>query len=66
MPDDADRASEYEERMRAHAIAQRKPSLKCCGACYNCGKIVATHGQLFCDEDCRDDYEKRGRLCGPG
>ena len=66
MPDDADRASEYEERMRAAALRVRKPEPKPCGYCHNCGTTLGTTGLLFCDEDCRDDYEKRGRLCGPG
>ena len=61
MPDDADRASILEQQMRDYALAQRKPSLTFCGSCHNCGKIVATHGHLFCDEDCRDDYEHRQR-----
>lgn len=66
MTDDADRASDYEERMRAHAVAQRRPTLKFCGACYNCGAIVPQSSMLFCDADCADDYEKRERLCGHG
>jgi hypothetical protein len=66
MADDTDRASEYEEKMRAHAIAQRKPVLKCCGACYNCGAILPKFGMLYCDSDCAEDDEKRRKLCGPG
>ena len=66
MPDDADRAQEVEERQRAIALAKRRSTLPICGYCHNCGTTLGTTGLLFCDEDCRDDYEKRGRLCGPG
>lgn len=30
------------------------------GECYNCDESI-DHDQLFCDVDCRDDYEKRKR-----
>ncbi|HAM4192654.1 TPA: DUF2116 family Zn-ribbon domain-containing protein, partial [Escherichia coli] len=30
------------------------------GFCYNCGEPVKTG--LFCDGDCREDYEKRERF----
>ena len=61
MTDDADRAADYEERMRQAAIGRRRPALKPCGHCYNCGTSLGTTGLLFCDEDCRDDYEHRKR-----
>ena len=61
MTDDADRASEYEERMRQDALTKRKPEPKPCGFCLNCGSSVGTARLLFCDEDCRDDYEHRKR-----
>lgn len=60
MPDDLDRASDYEEKMRAYAIAQRKPALKPCGHCYNCGEPLK-YG-VFCDADCQVDYEKHKRF----
>lgn len=66
MPDEADRAQEVEERQRAAALTKRRPTLPICGYCHNCGTTLGTTGLLFCDEDCRDDYEKRERLCGPG
>ena len=61
MTDDADRAADYEERMRQAAIARRRPALKPCGHCYNCGESVR---HLFCDADCALDYERRTR-CSP-
>lgn len=67
MTDEADRASDYEEKMRAHAIAQRRPTLPIIGVCHFCG--MPTKG-LFCpslfNEDgkpdgCQQDYEKEHR-----
>ena len=60
MTDEADRASDYEEKMRAHALAKRKPALKLCGHCYNCGEQIKFG--VFCDADCQVDYEKRARF----
>ena len=62
MPDDLDRASDYEERMRAHALAKRKPALKPCGHCYNCGEQIKFG--VFCDAFCQEDHEKRERFRG--
>ena len=59
--DDMDRAHEAEERMREAALRVRKPALKPCGHCYNCGESVR---HLFCDADCALDYERRTR-CSP-
>ncbi len=67
MPDIGDLGSETEEKMRAHAIAQRKPTLPHIGVCHFCG--TPTKG-LFCpsplDADgrpdgCQQDYEKEHR-----
>ena len=58
MSDDADRASDYEERMRQAAIQRRKAEPKPCGFCLNCGEACR---ELFCDLDCRDDWEARQR-----
>jgi hypothetical protein len=67
MADIGDIGSDYEEKMRAHAIAQRKPTLPYIGVCHFCGASVKG---LFCasllDEDgnpdgCQQDYEKEHR-----
>ena len=60
--DQFDRAEELEQMDRDHclAAARNKPGLVACGGCHNCGERVAP-GRLFCDVDCRDDYEKRVR-----
>ena len=55
MTDDADRASEYEERMREAAIRKRKPEPKPCGFCLNCGEPCREN---WCDKDCRDMWEE--------
>ena len=31
------------------------------GECYNCDEELDKEDQLFCDVDCREDYEKRKR-----
>ena len=58
MTDDADRASDYEERMREAAIRKRKPEPKPCGFCLNCGEPCREN---WCDKDCLSDYELRTR-----
>ncbi len=54
MTDAADRASEYEERMRV-----RKPEPKPCGHCHNCGEQIKFGS--FCNGYCAEDWEKRQR-----
>lgn len=44
----------------AQAARARQSTMPAVGACYNCGEELAP-GMLFCDKDCRDDYEKRQR-----
>ena len=62
MPDEFDRASELEtaEREARLQAARNKPTMPAVRACYNCGERL-NPGLLFCDRDCRDDYEKRTR-----
>ena len=59
MSDEADQAQESEELHLAAARMRRKPTLLACGRCYNCHEPL-TRG-LFCDSDCRSDYERRTR-----
>lgn len=60
MADIADRAGEIEELNTGIAIKQRKSELKFIGVCYNCSDSIKSG--VFCDADCRDDFEKRERL----
>lgn len=57
-----DRAQALEEKERDACVdrARNRPSMPSIGHCYNCDEALAA-GQLFCDADCRDDYEKRVR-----
>lgn len=56
--DDVDRAQERETLDRALAIAAaRMPTLPATGDCHNCAASIPS-GALFCDADCRDDYER--------
>ena len=60
MNDIADQAEDrYENWLEGNIQKVReRPSLKPCGHCYNCNEPVS--GQMiFCDVDCRDDYDKR-------
>ncbi|ELH5514493.1 hypothetical protein Q9W35_001742 [Salmonella enterica] len=66
MADEADIASESEQlrtdgQMRHYqdVNAMRYP-LPETGHCHNCDEIISAG--LFCDADCRDDYEKRERF----
>ena len=56
--DDADRADSRIENALSDALAEvrRKPSLIAVGFCHSCGEGVQP-GHLFCDKDCRDDYD---------
>lgn len=58
--DDLDRAREYQERMVAAALSQRRPEsgLSAIGRCHWCATPV-TAEQRFCDRDCADDWERR-------
>jgi hypothetical protein len=56
MSDEIDRAQEDEQMALATARAKRKPTLKPINRCYNCDEAIRMG--LFCDGDCRDDYEK--------
>lgn len=60
MPDEFDRASEDEQKFREAAIRQSASSFvkrAYTGKCYNCDEPVAADAH-FCDESCRDDYQK--------
>lgn len=60
MSDAADESQRTEELNLAAARMRRKPTLLATGRCYNCEEPVGA-GRLFCDQDCRDDYERRTR-----
>jgi hypothetical protein len=58
--DDADAAdAQVSQTLESHINAVRKrvkDAMPVTGLCWNCEEPV-TH--LFCDPDCRDDYERR-------
>jgi ribosomal protein L32 len=57
-----DKAQEnIEKEDAARFAARRSVSLPHTGECHNCGETVAPD-RLFCDVDCRDDYDRRQRL----
>ncbi|HAF2131138.1 TPA: hypothetical protein G9F27_005492 [Salmonella enterica] len=61
MADDADIASETEQLRTDAALSGReRRTLPETGHCYNCNEVISSG--LFCDADCRDDYEKRERF----
>ncbi|EBV5493267.1 TPA: hypothetical protein ACF67X_004321 [Salmonella enterica] len=61
MADEADIASEVEQLRTDAALSNReRHALPETGYCHNCGERISTG--LFCDADCRDDYEKRERF----
>lgn len=61
MANEADRAQVFEQRALQAALANRAPSLPRTGLCHNCADPVPTQA-LFCDGDCRDDWEKRQHM----
>lgn len=56
--DDADRAQNDIEMVLAVALSSPWAMLKAKGICYNCENKTSPD-LLFCDRDCRDDFEKR-------
>jgi hypothetical protein len=63
MADDADRAQlEIESELsRARLAAQARFRLIPSGHCHNCHEQLGRAGQLFCDRECAQDFEKRER-----
>lgn len=58
MADDADIAHEIEQfNMEVRLASRRRYCLPVTEFCHNCHASVP--GRLFCDGDCREDYEKR-------
>jgi hypothetical protein len=59
MSDVADRADWRiaQDIKAAMAHARKTPQLEADGHCHYCDEHV-THGVLFCNTDCRDDYQK--------
>lgn len=61
MADEADIAGDIErERLDVLILNRNHHSLPEVGHCYNCGDVVPRG--LFCDADCRDDYDQRERF----
>jgi hypothetical protein len=54
--DDADRAQEQTDLEIKIALKNRKPELPEVRTCHWC--FEAVESGLFCDVDCRDDYDK--------
>lgn len=46
----------YIENVRRRAGTDPRPT----GFCFNCGESV--RGRVFCDSECREDYEKRQNI----
>ena len=62
MVDDADRAQDEIEitLAQARSAAQARQMLIPTGHCHNCDEPLRM-GQLFCDQECTLDFEKRER-----
>ena len=64
VSDIVDNAEAVEELELAINLAKaRRPSMPMisCGSCHNFDAITPD-GALFCDADCRDDYQRRATL----
>lgn len=66
MSDDIDRAQTEIDFFLANAMKSRPAHLKAKGACLFCETEFETidgdQPKLFCDSDCRDDFERQQRL----
>lgn len=47
---------EVEARLEAHRDRAKESKIEPKGSCYNCDEPL-DQGHLFCDSDCRDDYQ---------
>lgn len=60
--DESDRASALEEMERESALAKVRSSmgrsLKPVGRCYFCDDDGVASGKLFCDNECRDMWQR--------
>lgn len=65
MADEADRAQELQEAALEIALRKQKSklTLHATGRCLWCSEPTGSEG-LFCDSDCRDDYEKSKKFRG--
>ncbi len=59
--DVSDQATQREEQLLEAALSDQayKTRLTADGTCKNCGEAVVAG--MFCDADCRDDFERRER-----
>ncbi|EAA0892433.1 hypothetical protein OJ723_003143 [Salmonella enterica] len=61
MADEADIAQELELfSLKIRLAGRQRNPLPVTGFCYNCDDRVPE--KLFCDGDCREDYEKRAHF----
>ena len=65
MADEADKAQELQEQALQIALGKQKskPKMNATGRCLWCSEPTGERG-LFCDSDCRDDYEKSKKFRG--
>jgi hypothetical protein len=59
--DEIDRAQELQEQALQNALKGRPERLPATGYCYYCSEEISA-GKRFCDEYCRDDFDKEQRL----
>jgi hypothetical protein len=56
-----DQANDQAEAMLEAQRTYRKPTLKAKGTCHYCDDDLGL-GKLFCNTECRDDYEREQRI----
>ena len=57
--DEADMTQERMEKELALRLKVRRPVLPQTGHCHNCDDGLENGSLLFCNSDCRDDWQKR-------
>lgn len=66
MSDEADQAAQQEAAALPAALRRRRPEAPpACGACLYCGEAL-TGNRRWCDQDCRDDWQRRTRRIEAG
>lgn len=65
MSDEVDKANELSEVLLAASLKAPRPRLAPKGECHFCGENLMDSflkGSLFCNQDCRDDFERQERM----
>jgi RNA polymerase-binding transcription factor DksA len=62
MADEIDKANEVAEVELQARLSKRYKQVEPTGHCFNCDEKLPPGRRLFCDLDCKEDWERRSRI----